>query len=237
MENSVVFLLITATSIGFFHTLLGPDHYLPFIVMSKARKWSVKRTVLITSLCGLGHVLSSVVLGLIGVFAGMAVSSLEVVESIRGNWAAWGLIVFGLMYFIYGVIHSVKNKPHTHTHFHIDGNKHNHVHGHSGEHAHVHEQKSLSNPIPWALFIVFVLGPCEPLIPLLMYPALKFGYFEMLLVASVFSFVTIATMIGTVLVSTYGMKIISFKPVERYIPAFSGFVIFMCGISIKFLGL
>ena len=36
-------LLISAASIGFFHTLFGPDHYLPFIVMGKARKWSVKK--------------------------------------------------------------------------------------------------------------------------------------------------------------------------------------------------
>jgi hypothetical protein len=33
-------LILTAASIGFFHTLLGPDHYLPFIMMSWARKWS-----------------------------------------------------------------------------------------------------------------------------------------------------------------------------------------------------
>ena len=32
-------LCVTAASIGFLHTLFGPDHYLPFIVMAKAKGW------------------------------------------------------------------------------------------------------------------------------------------------------------------------------------------------------
>lgn len=37
-------LALTAAPIGFFHTLLGPDHYLPFLVMAKARKWWIIKT-------------------------------------------------------------------------------------------------------------------------------------------------------------------------------------------------
>jgi hypothetical protein len=58
MTHEIWILIATAASIGFFHTILGTDHYLPFIVMSKARNWSMVRTAVITSLCGLGHVLS-----------------------------------------------------------------------------------------------------------------------------------------------------------------------------------
>ncbi len=36
-------LITAAVTIGFFHTLFGPDHYVPFIVMSKARKWSFSK--------------------------------------------------------------------------------------------------------------------------------------------------------------------------------------------------
>ncbi len=43
---------------------------------------------MITLLCGLGHIGSSVVLGLIGVALGLAVNKLEIVESVRGNLAA-----------------------------------------------------------------------------------------------------------------------------------------------------
>jgi nickel/cobalt exporter len=81
-------LILTAASIAFFHTILGPDHYLPFIMMSWARKWSLVKTSLITLLCGLGHIASSVVLGLIGVSLGLAVKGLVDLESFRGNLAA-----------------------------------------------------------------------------------------------------------------------------------------------------
>ena len=96
-------LIVTAASIGFFHTILGPDHYLPFIMMSWARKWSRFKTIVITFLCGLGHIASSVVLGLIGVWMGLAVKKLELIESARGNLAAWLLIAFVLAYLVWGM--------------------------------------------------------------------------------------------------------------------------------------
>ena len=69
--------LIGAALAGFLHTLMGPDHYLPFITISWARKWSMAKTSLITFLCGLGHVGSTIVLGLVGVSIGLAVGKLE----------------------------------------------------------------------------------------------------------------------------------------------------------------
>ena len=76
MEESLLLLLISAASIGFFHTLLGPDHYLPFIMLSKSRNWSAVKTIFITVLCGIGHVGGSIILGLLGVFFGWSLYSL-----------------------------------------------------------------------------------------------------------------------------------------------------------------
>ena len=78
----------TAATIGFIHTILGPDHYLPFIVLSRARKWSSLRTALVTMICGIGHVLSSVILGFLGIALGIAAFKLQAVESFRGELAA-----------------------------------------------------------------------------------------------------------------------------------------------------
>jgi sulfite exporter TauE/SafE len=95
MNSSIALLSVTAVTIGFFHTLLGPDHYLPFIVLSQAKKWSLRKTMVITFLCGVGHVLSSVILGLIGIAVGISVGKLVSIESFRGNIAAWLFIAFG----------------------------------------------------------------------------------------------------------------------------------------------
>ena len=70
MSNEISLLVGTAATIGFVHTFFGPDHYLPFIVLAKARQWNIFRTLTITFICGLGHVLSSIILGFIGVVIG-----------------------------------------------------------------------------------------------------------------------------------------------------------------------
>lgn len=85
--QEVIVIAGTAALIGFTHTLLSLDHYLPFIVLSKARKWSYGKTALITFISGLGHVLSSVVLGFVGILIGTAVFKLESIESVRGEIA------------------------------------------------------------------------------------------------------------------------------------------------------
>ncbi len=76
MTKEIYILILTAASIGFFHTLFGPDHYLPFIVIPRAKKWSTSKTMFITFLCGIGHVGSSIILGLIGVSLGIAIKKL-----------------------------------------------------------------------------------------------------------------------------------------------------------------
>ena len=236
MSTEVVVLLGTAATIGFTHTLLGPDHYLPFIVLSKARSWSTKKTILITSLCGLGHVLSSVILGFAGIALGVAVSRLEVVESLRGEIASWVLIGFGVMYTAWGIRRAVRNRPHTHFHAHGEVAAHTHEHGHVGEHSHVHDTKA-RRLTPWALFIIFVLGPCEPLIPLLMYPAATGRILDVAVVASVFGVVTVGTMLGVVLLLRSGMARLPLRPIERYAHVLAGLAILMSGGAMKRFGL
>ncbi len=236
MINELSFLLLTAASIGYFHTILGPDHYIPFIALSKSREWSISKTSIITFICGLGHVLSSVVIGLIGIGLGTAVTSLETLESYRGEIAAWFLIAFGLAYTVWGLIRAYRNKSHTHFHSHSDGSTHSHKHSHSDEHLHPHRsEESLTF---WGIFIVFLFGPCEPLIPILMYPAAKQNVLSVLLVVAVFGAVTISTMLVVVNVGISGVKMIPENKIfGRYVHSISGLLILLCGLGIKFLGL
>lgn len=232
----MIVLIFTAASIGFFHTLFGPDHYLPFIVMSRARKWSIIKTGWITFLCGLGHVGSSVLLGGVGIALGAAVTKLEFIESFRGELAAWFLVAFGLVYFIWGTHRAVKNHPHTHLHLHEEDN-HTHTHAHIREHMHIHEKEGGTNLTPWILFVIFVFGPCEPLIPLLMYPAAKNSLQGLILITAVFAATTILTMLGVVLIASLGVTLLPLKQLERYNHALAGAAICICGLAIQFLGL
>jgi len=230
MSNELVLLAGTAATIGFFHTLLGPDHYLPFIFMAKARKWTMFKTIWVTILCGVGHVGSSIVLGLAGVVFGLALGKLEMFEGVRGDLAAWAFVLFGLVYFIWGLRRAILNKPHKHSHIHEDGTVHVHEHGHHTEHDHIHKK----NITPWILFVIFVLGPCEPLIPILMYPAAEHSTTGMVFITVIFAIVTILTMLGVVLVATYGISLVRFGKLERWSHALAGAIVFLSGIAIIF---
>ena len=229
-------LLVAAVSIGFFHTLFGPDHYVPFVMLSWSRGWSAAKTAWITFLCGLGHILSSIVLGLVGVFLGIAVERLEFIESSRGTVAAWMLIAFGIAYSAWGIRRAILNKPHKHAHIHDGSIVHEHEHTHQGGHMHIHEREGRTIT-PWVLFIIFVFGPCEPLIPLLIYPAAQKSYPGVIMVSLTFGVVTIATMMATVLLMRSGLSFKALARAERYTHAIAGLTILTCGLMIQFLGL
>lgn len=243
MADGTLALSATAVSIALIHTLAGPDHYLPFVAMARAGRWSLRKTLRVTFLCGLGHVGSSVALGLVGVALGIGVEKLEWIESARGDWAAWLLIAFGITYLTWGIWRAIRNRPHTHLHFHADGTIHSHPHTHSADHAHLHEpgtdeanlapgQTKPPRWSPMALFIVFVFGPCEPLIPLIMYPAARHNLGGMILVTTLFAVVTIGTMLALVAGMTMGATRLRWAGLERFGHAMAGGVVTACGVAI-----
>jgi ABC-type nickel/cobalt efflux system permease component RcnA len=236
MEGSTLLLAGTAVTIGFIHTIVGPDHYIPFIAMGEARRWTIRRTMLVTFLCGLGHVLSSVIVGFIGIGAGISLSKLEFFESFRGNIAAWLLIAFGLVYMLISLRSLYRKKQHFHAHHHTDGTDHEHEHGHFSGHSHIHLE-SRKNMTPWILFLIFVLGPCEPLIPIVMYPAAENNIHGVIIVSLLFSVVTIATMMSVVLAFRLGLSRVNLRPMERYVNVIAGATILVSGLAIQFLGL
>jgi len=230
-------LLLTAASVAFIHTLSGPDHYLPFIMISKARNWSLAKTSWFTVLCGLGHVGSSIVLGFIGIAFGIALAKLELFESVRGNLIAWLFTAFGMVYLVWAIYRVLRGKKHTHIHYHENGNMHVHEHNHHSEHMHIHEEKTKKNITPWILFTIFVFGPCEPLIPIVMFPAAKQNWLQLVVVTSVFSIITIMTMLAVVLVASFGIKLFPMKIMEKYSHVMAGSTILFCGLGMVFLGL
>lgn len=256
MTPDLTLLLATAASIGFVHTLLGPDHYLPFVALSKARGWSVGRTSAVTAACGAGHVLSSVLIGFFGIAAGAAVERVVDLESWRGDIAAWMLFGFGLAYLAWGIKRALRGETHSHFHVHHDGTRHAHEHDHRlAPHVHPHEPaagwsgrerfrpaaapRSAVAATPWTLFIIFVFGPCEPLIPVLMYPAAHANWLAVAAVCLAFGTATLATMLGLVLALRRGLDALGSQAhgLERWSHAIAGGTVAACAAGILFLGL
>lgn len=232
MTSETAVLAVTAASLGFFHTLAGPDHYVPFVMISRARKWSLAKTAFITFLCGIGHILSAVLLGAVGLAFGLALGKIKAFDAVRDSIAAWLFIAFGLVYFVWGLRHAARNRPHAHFHHHGDEDGHAHGHTHNDEHLHVHDRGTETNITPWVLFAIFVFGPCEVLIPLVMYPAAKNSLMDALIVTLIFGTVTIATMISIITVSLLGFNLLPLGKLERYTHALAGLAIVVCGVLI-----
>ncbi|MBM3998697.1 MAG: hypothetical protein FJ297_03975 [Planctomycetes bacterium] len=231
-------LSLSAVSIAFFHTMLGPDHYVPFVAMAHVGKWSMRKTILVTLLCGFGHVGSSVALGLVGVAAGILVMRLETLEAARGDLAGWALLGFGVAYAAWGVCLAVTHRSHGHSHAHA------HSSADRGEVAAIRaidhrpepSERELGRMTPWILAVVFILGPCEPLIPLLMYPAARANLWAVGWISAVFGFVTLLTMTSIVVLMKFGVQLARVERLHPYGHALAGFAVLASGLAIK-LGL
>ncbi|MDO6425021.1 hypothetical protein Q4521_21235, partial [Saccharophagus degradans] len=69
---------------------------------------------------------------------------------------------------------------------------------------------------PWSLFLIFVFGPCEVLVPMLMYPAAHENSTAILLVSVTFSIATLLTMLAVVLPLSFLTVKIPFKNIHKY---------------------
>ena len=208
------FLLLASTfSIAFLHSL-APDHWMPFAVIGKAKKWPKAKLLLITFISGIGHVGSSILLGSIGILLGLSLSRLKGAESQRGGIALWLLIGFGIAYTLWGL-----KKARDHKHEHIDTETIN--------------SKTITL---WTLFAIFVLGPCEPLIPL-MFLATDYGWEGIFLTSLTFSIITIFMMLVQSLLAYVGIQLIRHDIAERYSHALAGFVIVLTGCFVIILGI
>lgn len=224
-------LCITAFTIAFLHTASGPDHYLPFIVLSRSRGWSVSKNILITVLCGLGHVFSSVVLGLIGVVLGWQLSKISWLQDVRGNISGWALLAFGVIYLAYGIRKAYQNRPHKH--FDLMGEE---VYVYEHRHGETVQPNKRVKVTPLVLFAIFVMGPTEPLIPLLFFSGTNHSVMEEGMLITVFTLTTVLTMLVMVLLGCYGYSFLRTERLERYVHAIGGGVVTMCAFGMLFLG-
>ncbi|HOX24006.1 MAG TPA: sulfite exporter TauE/SafE family protein, partial [Elusimicrobiales bacterium] len=110
-------------------------------------------------------------------------------------------------------------------------------HSHGLLFKHSHAERGAANMTPWVLFTLLVFGPCEPLIPLLLYPAASSSLWSAALVCAVFSVATIATMLTVIMLSYYQLSRWDFSRFERYSHAAAGFALMACGGAVVFLGL
>ena len=207
-------LVASAVSVAFFHSL-APDHWLPFVALARGSRWPMRKLGLVTTVAGIGHVVSSLLLGLLGLWAGWAVHRMEGFEAWRGGVAIWLLIGFGVAYALWGLKHA----QHPHPHLSVQ-----------------QAVKAYATRRAWMLIAILVFGPCEPLIPL-MFLAYQQGMPAVAMTSAVFSLVTVGMVVGQSMLSYAGARLVQAVWMERYAHALAGLVIVVTGLAVLFLGL
>ncbi len=105
MVHQPLAMLIAGSVITVLHAL-GPDHWLPHILVSKAQGWTIARTLRVTLLASLGHIGLTIVLGMAIVFL---VVEMELgSQALTNTIMAMVLLALGLLFIFRGF----RPKPH-----------------------------------------------------------------------------------------------------------------------------
>ncbi|MBV9079573.1 MAG: hypothetical protein JO102_00475, partial [Elusimicrobia bacterium] len=169
--------LLVVAAIAALHTVLGPDHYLPLAALSQASRWPIRRTLALTAIFGAAHVLSAAALGF-AALAGGSVAARWLGDAARSTAAGNALMAVGVVYAAWALVRRFRRADE-------------------------------APPAGWPqrlLFVAFLVGPCEPLIPVLI-AAAESGR-SPALVATVFGAVTVATMTILVGALTAGLAVL-----------------------------
>ncbi len=222
MDNSVLTTIaITGFGIAFFHAAI-PTHWLPFVLTSRAQRWSRPKTLGITALAGSGHVLFTAVLGLIVAWLGIALSDRI------GVWfpriAGGALLLFGLFY----VYRQLTGHTHTHLHLHSLG-------GHEHEHEHDYERAAMRAPSDVAaissLLALLTFSPCEAFIPVYV-SGVRYGWRGFALLTLILSVATVAGMLVFTWLALTGIEQIKLRLFEKYESGVMGVLLCLVGVLI-----
>ena len=235
--QSTVLTTVAATgfSVAFFHAAI-PTHWLPFVLVARARHWSRPKTLAVTTLAGLGHVALTSLLGL-----GIAWFGFQLEEKVGSfSWLAGGLLLaFAVFYFWRqwrgtGICHH-----------HAPGSHHR-VDEHCGEEReHSHWQEELADsPLvsttvgEWTaisgLFVMLTLSPCEGFLPVYL-SGVQFGWKGFVVLSLILAVATLAGMTLFTWLALVGFDRFRLKTFEHYEAALLGTLFAILGVLILVL--
>jgi len=225
-------LLLTAAATAAFHTLI-PDHWLPFVLVGRARHWSARTTAAVSGLSALVHTLLSVALGVAALWLGQSVAHAFGEQLERGSGVL--LVLFGSAYALWawrkgGHFHPGGGLLH-------DRGEGAHCDGHEGpaatEHLHYHADDAWIGPEAGkgavALALIVGLNPCVLVLPIMVATANR-GAGALALVTAAYSITTIALMVGLSVVGVAGARRLPVPPVARHMETASGLLIATVGL-------
>jgi len=233
--NSTVLTTIAATgfTVAFFHAAL-PTHWLPFVLVGRARGWRRAKTLLVTLCAGLGHVLLTSLLGVAIAWFGFQLD-----ERVGGlfPWIIGAfLIAMGLYYFWR------QSQGHGVCHHHALGSRHQPSAecGHERDHSHWEEELKDTPLIStrsgdWTamsgLFLMLTLSPCEGFLPIYL-SGVRFGWRGFALLTAILAVGALAGMTLFTWLTLRGLERLRVQRVERYEAGLVGAMFVLLGVLV-----
>lgn len=231
MTGTSSLLFVTAAATAAFHTLI-PDHWLPFVLVGRARGWSARTTALVAGLSAVVHVALSAALGLLAIRAGELTARAVGHRLERASGAL--LVVFGVAYALWAWKKG--------GHFHpggalLHGAERPACDGHEGddhpEHLHYHADQAWiragKGAVPLALAVG--LNPCVLVLPIMVATAER-GAGTVAAVTLAYSATTVLFMVGLSVAGVVGARRIPVPPAARHMEAASGVLIALVGAAV-----
>lgn len=239
--NSDVFppaIAVTGFTVAFFHAAI-PTHWLPFVLVGRAREWSRAKVLAVTVAAGLGHVLLTSLLGLIIAWLGFQLD--ERYERVFPWISASVLFVLGGYYFWRqwrggGICHHSPPGGHHRPNPHC---------GHEDEHEHSHWDHELQeSPLvkadkgDWAaisgLFVMLTLSPCEGFLPVYL-SGVRFGWQGFFILSAILAVSALAAMTLLTWLTLVGLERFRIKNFERYEAGLLGVLFALLGVVVLML--
>ena len=248
LNTGTLALVLSAVALAASHAL-SPDHWFPFVVIGRANNWRTVSVLGLALLAALGHVTTSIVVGLLTVFAGHGAPS-EVIEVIKEVTPAL-LIVFGSGYAAIS-FYKLRMSRHGHSHGFTWVNKwlgidpHDYEFHETGHHHedcapdHKHEQahcdcptlpgRHLSSRAAWGLVVILGITPCVALVPLTL-EAIRHSMGAVILVNTVFAVSAVASILVATFFALRGLKLIRLSFFDKYGGVTAGTIIALIGVA------
>jgi nickel/cobalt transporter (NicO) family protein len=218
---------LAAAIVAIGHAIL-PDHWAPLAVIARTRRWSVLRTARVSLLAAVGHLITSLLLGLVLAIIGTQFRS--VIEVEQGHIIGALLAFTGLGLLLWTITRH--------------GNKHDHDHDYDHEHTtqemaskHEHEHHSQST-LGWMSIVVpfgTAASPDLTFLPIAL-AASAIGMGEVVGVLAIYAILTLATFVGLTLLVTVGGYQFRWDWIEEYGDQITAIVLLVIG-GLIFFGL
>jgi putative Mn2+ efflux pump MntP len=208
LERQAVLLLLAVVAVGVFHTAV-PDHWVPIAILARSRKWSQLQTARAAALAGVGHTVSTLIIGVLVWVAGVAFAQRfgHVVSLV----ASAALVAFGLWFVVAGWREARAETPQAPP---VDGDS------------------ALRGRT--ALLLILGSSPMIEGIPAF-FAASRYGAPLLVTMSMLFALATIVTYVVLCVQSARALARMSFGRLERYGEAISGAVIALVGVASFFL--